>query len=103
MTVRINTQKNSTATHSKNQYPTFGIKCVYNSLKIIKKVFTICTDVVKYHLLLNIIMAKNLDKFWKLGVKNFNTHYFDINPNSCLVVQEGNYQYDIKKIVEKFG
>lgn len=46
---------------------------------------------------------KNLDKFWKLGIKNFNTHYFDINSNNCLVVQEGNYQYDIKKIMEKFG
>ncbi len=48
-------------------------------------------------------MAKNLMKFWKLGVKDFNTHYFDINNKGCLMVKEGNYQYDVLSIIKKFG
>ncbi|OGH87978.1 MAG: hypothetical protein A3J93_02265 [Candidatus Magasanikbacteria bacterium RIFOXYC2_FULL_42_28] len=44
-----------------------------------------------------------LNKFWKLGVEDFNTHYFDINSKSHLVVKEGNYQYDFMDLIKKYG
>ncbi|TAN33084.1 hypothetical protein EPN28_03745 [Patescibacteria group bacterium] len=46
---------------------------------------------------------QNLRKYWKLGVKNFNTQYFDINSANHLVAKEGNYQYDLMNIVKKYG
>ncbi|MBI5621421.1 hypothetical protein HY933_00960 [Candidatus Falkowbacteria bacterium] len=46
---------------------------------------------------------KNLKKFWKLGIRDFNTHYFDINANDHLTVKEGNYQYDLIQLVKKYG
>lgn len=42
-------------------------------------------------------------KFWKLGVEEFNTQYFDVNENGDLVVKEGYYQYNIMDIVKKYG
>ncbi len=48
-------------------------------------------------------MANKLDRFWKLGIENFNTQYFDINQYGNLVVKEGNYQYDVMSLVKKFG
>jgi len=42
-------------------------------------------------------------KFWKLGVEEFNTAHFDINPDGELIVREGNYQYDLMDIVKKYG
>ncbi|PIT87023.1 MAG: hypothetical protein COU31_05030 [Candidatus Magasanikbacteria bacterium CG10_big_fil_rev_8_21_14_0_10_40_10] len=48
-------------------------------------------------------MSKNLKKFWNLGVEEFNTQYFDINKEGNLVVKEGNYQYDVMKIIKKYG
>ncbi len=47
-------------------------------------------------------MLKRQKKFWKLGHKDFNTEYFDISRGGNLIVKEGNYQYNIKDIVEKF-
>ncbi len=47
--------------------------------------------------------AKNWRKFWKLGVDEFNTQYFDITRNGELVVQEGNYIYNLNDIVKKYG
>lgn len=44
-----------------------------------------------------------LNKFWKLGVEDFNTHYFDINSEAHLVAKEGNYQYDIMDLIKKYG
>jgi hypothetical protein len=48
-------------------------------------------------------MQKNLKKLWKLGIKDFNTHYFDINKNNCLIVKEGNFQYNLLNIIKKYG
>lgn len=46
---------------------------------------------------------RNFKKFWKLGRKEFNTEYFNISKDGDLVVNEGNYQYNIRELVEKFG
>ncbi len=46
---------------------------------------------------------KNFKKFWKLGVEEFNTQFFGISNEDELVVREGNYQYNIRDLVEKFG
>lgn len=46
---------------------------------------------------------KNWKKFWKLGLEEFNTQYFDVNANGELVVKEGYYQYNIMDIVKKYG
>lgn len=48
-------------------------------------------------------ILKRIRKFWKLNGKDFNTQYFDINQNGELIVLEGNYQYNIKSLVQKFG
>ncbi|MBU0597465.1 hypothetical protein KKF61_00535, partial [Patescibacteria group bacterium] len=41
-------------------------------------------------IVINKRQQQKLRKFWKLGNKDFNTHYFDINENGELVVLEGN-------------
>lgn len=46
---------------------------------------------------------KKQKKFWKLGIGQFNTHVFDINPDGELIVKEGNYVYDVHEIVKKYG
>lgn len=46
---------------------------------------------------------KNYKKFWKLGKKEFNTEIFDINKSGELVIKEGNYQYNVKDLIKKFG
>jgi len=48
-------------------------------------------------------ILKKFRNFWKLGNKDFNTHYFDINENGELIVLEGNYQYNIKNLIDKYG
>jgi arginine decarboxylase len=47
--------------------------------------------------------GNNWKKFWKLGVDEFNTQYFDVSNNGDLVVKEGYYQYNIMDIVKKYG
>ena len=47
-------------------------------------------------------ILKKYKNFWKLGNKDFNTQYFDINEYGELIVLEGNYQYNIKNLVEKY-
>ena len=47
--------------------------------------------------------GKNWRKFWKLGNDEFNTQYFDITKNGDLVIQEGNYVYNLNEIVKKYG
>lgn len=42
-------------------------------------------------------------KFWRLGLEEFNTQYFDINPDGELIAREGNFQYNILNIVKKYG
>ncbi|OGI72923.1 hypothetical protein A3D42_01610 [Candidatus Nomurabacteria bacterium RIFCSPHIGHO2_02_FULL_41_18] len=46
---------------------------------------------------------KNWKKFWKLGVDEFNTQYFDVTKEGELIVQEGNYVYNLNDIVKKYG
>lgn len=45
---------------------------------------------------------KNYKKFWKLGQKELNTEYFDINKDGELVIREGNYQYNVSDLARKF-
>ena len=47
--------------------------------------------------------SKNWKKFWKLGVEDFNTQYFNLTKNGELVAQEGNYIYNLNDIVKKYG
>ncbi len=42
-------------------------------------------------------------KFWKLGIEEYNTNFFDISQDGELIVREGNYQYNIFDIVKKYG
>lgn len=42
-------------------------------------------------------------RFWKLGLKDFNTQYFDINKDGDLIVREGNNQYNLRFLAQKFG
>ena len=42
-------------------------------------------------------------KFWRLGIEEFNTQYFDISSDGKLIVREGNYQYNIFDIIKKYG
>ncbi len=42
-------------------------------------------------------------KFWRLGLDEFNTDFFDIGPDGELIVREGNFQYNIFDIVKKYG
>ena len=46
---------------------------------------------------------KRFRKFWKLGKDEFNTQFFSISKDNELVVHEGNYQYNIFDLVQKFG
>ncbi len=42
-------------------------------------------------------------EFWGLGNQDVHTENFDVSKDDTLLVREGNYQYDIGKIVQKFG
>lgn len=42
-------------------------------------------------------------KLWKLGIKDFNTQYFDFNNDGDLIAKEGNNIYNIRYLAEKFG
>ena len=46
---------------------------------------------------------RNYKKFWKLGKPEFNTEFFDITKDGELLVKEGNYQYNMNKLVKKYG
>jgi arginine decarboxylase len=48
-------------------------------------------------------MKKNLKAFWKLGREEFNTQYFDITKQAELMLKEGNYQYNLRELVDKYG
>ncbi len=47
-------------------------------------------------------MKKNSKQFWKLGRKEFNTDFFDVNKDGELVIREGNYQYTVYDLARKF-
>lgn len=42
-------------------------------------------------------------RFWKLGIEEYNTQYFDISSDGELVFHEGNFQYNLYDIVKKYG
>jgi arginine decarboxylase len=42
-------------------------------------------------------------KLWKLGIRDFNTQFFDYNKEGDLIVKEGNNIYNIRYLAEKFG
>lgn len=46
---------------------------------------------------------KNYKHTWKLGLREFNTQYFDINKDGELIIREGNYQYNVYDLAKKFG
>lgn len=46
---------------------------------------------------------RNFKKFWRIGRKDFNTQYFDISKDGDLVINEGNYQYNVHEIIKKYG
>ena len=46
---------------------------------------------------------KKFRDFWKLGRDEFNTQYFSISKDHELVVHEGNYQYNVYDLTQKFG
>ncbi len=48
-------------------------------------------------------MKRNFKRFWKLGREEFNTQYFDITANGELMLQEGNYQYNLAKLAKQYG
>lgn len=45
----------------------------------------------------------NFKKFWKLGKKEHNTQYFDINKEGDLIIYEGNYTYNVRELAQRFG
>ena len=46
---------------------------------------------------------RNLRKFWKLGNPDYATKHFDVNKDGELIVREGNYQYNVKDLCDRFG
>ena len=42
-------------------------------------------------------------KLWKLGVRDFNTQYFDFNNEGDLIIKEGHNIYNVRYLAEKFG
>ena len=48
-------------------------------------------------------MKKNFRKFWKLGEEQYNTQFFDVTADGELMVKEGNYQYNIYDLINKYG
>lgn len=46
---------------------------------------------------------KNWRKFWKLGVEEFNTQFFDVNRDGELTATEGHHVYNLYDIAHKYG
>ncbi len=42
-------------------------------------------------------------KLWKLGIRDYNTQFFDYNKDGDLIAKEGNNVYNIRYLAEKFG
>lgn len=47
--------------------------------------------------------ANAFKKYWKISRKEFNTQYFDYTKDGDLVIFEGNYQYNVRELAEKYG
>ena len=48
-------------------------------------------------------MKRNWRRFWKLGVPEFNTEFFDVTKDGELSVREGNYMYNLADLVREYG
>ncbi len=46
--------------------------------------------------------TQNFKEFWKLGKAEFDTQFFDINKEGELLVKEGNYQYNLHELAQKY-
>ncbi|MFA6524344.1 MAG: hypothetical protein WC264_03160 [Candidatus Paceibacterota bacterium] len=46
---------------------------------------------------------KNWRKFWKLGIDEFNTQFFNVNKEGNLTVTEGNNVYNLNTLAQKYG
>lgn len=46
---------------------------------------------------------KNWRKFWKLGVEDFNTQFFDVSKDGELTATEGHHVYNLSDIALKYG
>ena len=46
--------------------------------------------------------SKNWRKFWKLGVEEWNTQFFDVNKDGNLIVTEGHHIYNINALAKKY-
>jgi arginine decarboxylase len=42
-------------------------------------------------------------KLWKIGMKEYNTQYFDFNKEGDLIIKEGHNIYNVRYLAEKFG
>lgn len=51
----------------------------------------------------NTVQVRKQKKFWKLGAGEYNTDFFDINTDGELIVQEGNYTYNVPELIKKYG
>jgi arginine decarboxylase len=47
--------------------------------------------------------GKNWRKFWKLGIEEFNTQFFNVSKDGNLTVTEGNYVYNLNSLMQKYG
>ncbi|MFA5791840.1 MAG: hypothetical protein WC884_02275 [Candidatus Paceibacterota bacterium] len=47
--------------------------------------------------------GNNWKKFWKLGVDEFNTQFFDVNKEGELTANEGHHIYNLNDLAEKYG
>ena len=47
--------------------------------------------------------GKNWRKFWKLGVDEFNTQFYNVNKDGDLIVTEGHHVYNIDDLARKYG
>jgi len=46
---------------------------------------------------------KNWRKFWKLGIDEFNTQFFNVTKDGNLTVTEGNNVYNLNTLAKKYG
>ena len=48
-------------------------------------------------------LGKNWRKFWKLGVDEWNTQFFDVNKDGDLTATEGHHIYNLNDLAHKYG
>jgi len=48
-------------------------------------------------------MKKTIPRYWKLGKEEFNTQFYDVTRKNALLVREGNNQYNLHELAQKYG